>query len=107
MKMLSSSPYGESDVARPDADSQFSTQVRVIAPSEIKVRLVRDDHHSTSNVFRGVFEIFQTMASVLFGVIISAAATKLHWVFFVVTCFFSTLFLGLSLWFNKRARLGS
>ena len=107
MKMLSNSSYVESSVNGPHADSQVYTQVKVFAPSEIKVRLVRDDHHSTSNVFRGVFEISQMMSSILFGVIISAAPTKLHWIFFGVTCFFSILFLYLSIWFSKRARLGS
>ena len=84
----------------------IDTKVSLSAPTEINVTLVRADYSSTSNVFRIMFEIFLAISSALMSVNLSIAATALHWIFFGVTFFSSILFLGLSFWFGKRARLG-
>jgi len=84
----------------------IDTRVSLSEPTEINVTLVRADYSSTSNVFRIMFEIFLAISSALMSVNLSAVVTKLHWIFFGVTFFSSILFLGLSLWFGKRARVG-
>jgi hypothetical protein len=53
-----------------------------------------------------MFEIFLAISSALLSVNLSVAVTTLHWIFFGVTFFSSILFLGLSLRFGKRARVG-
>ncbi|MDX6528434.1 MAG: hypothetical protein QOH41_724 [Blastocatellia bacterium] len=83
------------------------TQLSLSAPSEIRVSLVRADYLATSNIFRVVFEMFLTISSAIFGVALSSAVTKIHWVFLAVTTFSTFLFLGLSIWFNRRAKVGN
>ena len=84
----------------------IDTRVSLSAPTEINVTLVRADYLSTSNVFRVMFEIFLAISSALMSVNLSIVVTKLHWIFFGVTFLSSILFLGLSLWFAKRAKVG-
>jgi len=86
--------------------ANIDTKVSLSAPTEINVTLVRADYSSMSNVFRTMFELFITVSSALMGVNLSIAATKLHWIFFGVTSLSSALFLALSLWYSKRARVG-
>ena len=84
----------------------IDTKVSLSAPTEINVTLVRADYSSTSNVFRIMFELFIAISSALMSVNLSIAVTKLHWIFFAVTSFSSALFLGLSLWYSRKARVG-
>jgi hypothetical protein len=53
-----------------------------------------------------MFELFLAISSALMSVNLSIVVTKLHWIFFGVTFFSSILFLGLSLSFAKRAKVG-
>jgi hypothetical protein len=84
----------------------IDTRISLSAPTEINVTLVRADYSSTSNVFRIMFELFLAISSALMSVNLSIVVTKLHWIFFGVTFFSSILFLGLSLSFAKRAKVG-
>jgi hypothetical protein len=54
-----------------------------------------------------MFELFLAISSALMSANLSIiSVTKLHWIFFGVTFFSSMVFLALSLWFGKRARMG-
>lgn len=86
--------------------ASIDTKVSLSAPTEINVTLVRGDYSSTSNVFRIMFELFLTISSALMSANLSIVATKLHWIFFAVMFGSSILFLVLSLWFGKRAKVG-
>jgi hypothetical protein len=83
------------------------TRLSLSAPNEIKVSLVRADYLATSNVFRVVFEMFLTISSALLSVTLSSTVTRIYWVFLAVTTFSTFLFLGLSIWFNRRAKVGN
>jgi hypothetical protein len=52
-------------------------------------------------------EIFLAISSALLSVNLSSSVTMLHWIFLGVTFFSSSLFLGLSIWFGHRAKIGS
>lgn len=86
---------------------KVDTRLSLSAPMEIKVALVRGDYISTSNVFRTFFEVFSSISSGLIGAVWAARPTNiLHWAFLSVTCTASVVFLGLFIWFERRARSG-
>lgn len=84
----------------------IDTRLSLSAPTEINVSLVRADYLATSGIFRSMFDIFLAISSALIGATLSSSVSTLHWIFLGVTSLSSIVFLGLSVWFGRRARIG-
>jgi len=88
--------------------ARIETHLSVTAPAEISVSLVRADHMGVSSIFRTLFEVALALFSALVGCVISnPKPDSLHWISLGVTGASACVFLGLSIWFSKRARSGN
>jgi len=78
---------------------------KITGPDQIEITLVRADHHETSGLLRTFFEVFLSISSCIFGVILSIEQpTLIHWCFLTVTFLSSLTFLILTLRYYSRSK---
>ena len=82
-------------------------QATVSAPSNITVRLVRADHHTTANIFRICFEVFLALLSVTIGAVIQMTNVPTVYCAILIVCaIFAVVFVALSVyyeWLSSRS----
>jgi hypothetical protein len=106
MKELPFSPITKKPNPGENGDVHLSTRVVVVAPEEFKVALV--SAVEVSNEFRILAGVFQTLAGILMGAILSAMLAlqpvpKLFWISFGVSIVFWLFLLARSLSYRRRA----
>lgn len=87
--------------------AKLDVKATFTAPNEIRIPLVRGDHHEVSGVFRVCFEVALSVFSTLLGYTLSLTSLeKIHWLFLGVSFAAMAAFLILSHRFGQKAATG-
>lgn len=85
--------------------AKFEVNTTIVAPTSIKIPLIRADHASTSNIFRVFFEVFLSLTATLFGYVLSLATPQpIHWISLVISGCATFSFLGVCVYMAYKSK---